>query len=66
MTLNEAIEHAKEKAAELRERNCIECAVQHEYYEGECTSCREIMLRGCGQTVVRWLNSGNESHDARE
>ena len=30
MTLNEAIEHAKEKAAELRERNCIECAVEHE------------------------------------
>ena len=30
MTLNEAIERAKEKAAELRERNCIECAVEHE------------------------------------
>ena len=30
MTLNEAIAHAKEKAAELRERNCIECAVEHE------------------------------------
>ena len=30
MTLNEAIERAKEKAAELRERTCIECAVEHE------------------------------------
>lgn len=30
MTLNESIERVKEKAAELRERNCIECAVEHE------------------------------------